>query len=132
MYREGKVVAVRRGRVEVCFDPDDRCAACQGCAGGKKPQTVSLRGAACEGDRVTVSFPEKGMLLSALLGYGLPLAGLIAGLALGAALTDAEWQWALYALAGTALLTLPARLLDRRENPWFPRIISIEKKENVS
>ena len=51
--------------------------------------------------------------------------------ALGAALTDAEWQWALCALAGTALLTLPARLLDRRENPWFPRIISIEKKENV-
>jgi len=80
------------------------------------------------GQRVLIEFPEHHFLLAALLSFGVPLAGLLAGLALGSA------GWGLPGGAAGGLLGVAAgyavlRLLDRRLPPPRPVIVAVCERQ---
>lgn len=74
------------------------------------------------GQEVVLSMPAGGLVLSALLLYGLPLLTLIVGAALGQGYGDGAA--AIAGLAGLALGFAAARMIARRyQQRWQPRLL---------
>lgn len=94
----------------------DPAASCSRCSGGQACSTVSISRLFCaptrhfcvatqellqEGDQVRLGMPEGKILYAALLGYGLPVLGLLLGALLGSLLVPAvEWVSIAAGLAG--------------------------------
>jgi len=110
---EAVVVAVEPdGTVELELDTASRCAGCAGlCAWGRS--AGRLRGSfraskpLSPGESVRVTLPAEHVLETGLLLHGLPLAALLAGGAVGAAVTQSDLGTLLGALAALAV-ALPA------------------------
>lgn len=60
------------------------CGLCQTRGGTHRVRAVDLVGA-LRGQQVLIDFPQRTFLLAAMLSFGIPLAGLLAGLLLGTA-----------------------------------------------
>ncbi|WP_417068036.1 SoxR reducing system RseC family protein [Niveibacterium terrae] len=126
-YRKARVVSVEGGEAIVAIDPLVGCGHCHepGGCGGAAGDGLGLRRTefralntlgAQPGDWVSVAVPDQGPRLAALLAYGLPALGLLAGASLaslaglgdgGAALAAVSVALAAYVL-GRALARLPA------------------------
>lgn len=108
------------GSVELEFDPASRCAGCAGLCAWMRSDASAKRirlpaAVAVEpGTRVRVSLPADRVLSSALLLFGLPLAGLLAGGAGGAVLAGSDAATLGGALLGLAAAAGASRGLRRR------------------
>lgn len=111
----GVVRASEPGRLEVELAPPPRCAGCDGaCLWYRVPSherlTLAAEAAFPVGATVTVTLPDRYLLLGASLVYGVPLVALLAGGALGSVLFRSDLGAAAggaLALGGT-LLVAPA------------------------
>lgn len=74
------------------------------------------------GQEVVLSIPAGGLAMSALLLYGTPLVGLIAGMAIGQTQGDAL-AGALGVTGLVAGFILARRISDRVKHRWEPRIV---------
>ena len=137
MDRLGEVTKVDGKWLEITFCRPSDCDKCHACMGGAKTTTLRLEGKANVGDSVLVEMPASTVTAASLMAYGLPLAGLIAGMLLGDALLPLENSLGalIGAVAGLALPLIYLVLTEkkRRQNPkWTPqikRIIPVQKAE---
>ena len=137
MERLGEVTAVDGKWLEITFCRPSDCDKCHACMGGPNTTTLRLQGKANVGDSVLVELSASTVTKASALAYGLPLAGLLAGMLLGD--TFIPMENSLGALIGAVVgLALPLTYLlvsekKRRSNPkWTPqikRIIPMSKTE---
>ncbi len=130
MERIGEVTAVDGKWLEITFCRPSDCDKCHACMGGAKTATLRLEGKARVGDRAQVSMPDSTITRASLMAYGLPLAGLLAGMFLGEAFIPLKNS--LGALIGAAAgLAIPLGYLllserKRRNDPrWTPQLVRI-------
>ena len=110
---------MRPGFVDVDLEPPPRCEGCNGaCLWYRVPRSERLTLAADVafpvGAAVTVTLPDRYLLLGASLVYGVPLVALLVGGALGAAVLGSDLGAAGGAIAALALAVLVAPVLRRR------------------
>lgn len=127
----GTVISVEGNRAWIECRRGGACAVCPGRGACEialftTPSAHRLRasvgGHACgPGTKVVVGIPPGSLVRAALLAYGLPLAGLLAGCALGAASGDVPS--AAGALVGFGAGLVAASLAGRRRMPDGPRIL---------
>lgn len=115
----GIVRAFEPGFVDVEVAPPPRCEGCNGaCLWYRVPRHERLTLAADDafevGAAVTVTLPDRYLLLGALLVYGVPLSALLAGGVLGSVLLGSDLGAAVGAGAALALALLVAPVLRRR------------------
>lgn len=83
--RDGIVIGAHAGLARIRLEPAPGCAGCGSrgtCASGAgKPQIVEIRlpEPAPPGARVTLTLPESSVAVAAVLGYLLPIVGLLLG-----------------------------------------------------
>jgi positive regulator of sigma E activity len=110
---------MKPGFVDVELEPPARCEGCNGaCLWYRVPRhehlTLAADVALPVGAVVTVTLPDRYLLLGASLVYGVPLVALLAGGALGSVLSGSDLGAAGGAGAALALAILAAPLLRRR------------------
>lgn len=115
----GIVRASKPGLVDVEIEPPPRCEGCNGaCLWYRVPHPERLTLAAdtnlAVGTPVTVTLPDRLLLLGAVLVYGVPLAALLAGGVLGAALLGTDLGAVAGAGVALAIAVLAAPVLRRR------------------
>ena len=132
MERLGEVTKVEGKWLEITFCRPSDCDKCHACMGGSKTMTLRLQGTANVGDKALVEMPASTVTQASLIAYGIPLAGMLAGMFLGDALIPLEGS--LGALIGAAVgLVIPLTVLfftekKRRQNPkWHPQLKRIIK-----
>lgn len=140
MKNKGIVTDVSGEMLTIVFDRPEACGECHNCMRGSEDcskHTIHLRGKANKGDVVEVELDDSHVMAASALAYLIPLAGFIAGLAIGWALggvftaVNAELLMALFAVIGTAIAYLVMRALDPHfsKGRWEPRIISVIPSE---
>ena len=137
MDRLGEVTKVDGKWLEITFCRPSDCDKCHACMGGGKTTTLRLQGKANVGDSALVSMPESTITQASLLAYGIPLAGLIAGMFAGNAICpDGNSLGALIgAVAGLGLALGGLMITERvrRANPkWSPQIKRIIPKNETN
>ena len=135
MIADAVVVAAHAdGTVDLEFPPMKACGACAGTCLWKRLASSRLQGLRAPaglvpGTPVSVALPDRGLVTGALATYGLPLAAILAGAAVGAALfgTDlATLGGALLALALT--LAASGRLRRRLERSILAGLVIRAKR----
>ena len=132
MCQTGKVIAVSGQTAVVRFVRGDACGRCNACFHlGAKEAEIEIRNTigARVGDEVSIELKGGSMLKASVIMYGAPLAGLLAGVLIGA-------QWGdLYAAAGGLLLCGGVFFILRGLEPRFtkmnefkPRMVEILKR----
>lgn len=123
MIRQGVVVRTEDGRLMAQVERSEACEKCGACAHGQvATQRYPLPdGTFQPGDPVAIELPDRGVLPAALLGYGVPLVMLLAGLLIGAALSLPEYAQALMALAFAVAAYVALHALEPRfrKSPRF-------------
>ena len=117
----GIVTAMNAVSIDVEFAPPTRCKGCDGaCLWYRVParQTATFQAplGVQVGSTVTVTLPERYLLLGTLLVYGVPLAALLAGAVLGMAALGSD----LGATVGAAVRASPWRLFPPLPLEWAP------------
>ena len=130
MIRTGFVKEKKGDQLRVCFERPEACEGCKGCSQGLMPkkELLTVFGQAEVGDLVDVNMPEAQTLKASLLAYALPLALLLAGLGIGAALRLPDGWMLVCALAGLLAGALLARGIDlrlRRQPKWRPSVVNV-------
>ena len=131
MLRTGKVVAAQGGTLEVCFERPEACAHCRACGGQKEETLVKIPGDVPVGRWIDVDMPEKQVLKASVLAYVLPLALLLAGLALGSALFEQEAMWAVTGIVCMGLAWVILHVIEKRmkrRNVWQPKIVNVHEE----
>lgn len=134
MRRLGEVVKIEADQAWVKFtNPTEACGSCKGCLRltlkeqtdekvFKFPLTIKAE----VGDTVMIEYPEKGIVQTMLVLYGLPILGLLAGYFLANNISGDETVSALTAfgglLAGGIVSCPAARMVDARVGQ--PRIVA--------
>lgn len=134
-YRKARVVSVEGGEAIVAVDPLVGCGHCHepGGCGGAAGDGLGLRRTefralntlgAQPGDWVSVAVPDQGPRVAALLVYGLPVLGLLAGAALAGLAGLGDGGAALAALLGALAANALGRALARL--PALSRAMKVE------
>lgn len=116
--RSGTVIGMDAGVARVRLAPAPGCAGCGSrgaCASAAaKPQIVEVRlpSATTVGSEVTLSIPESSVVLAALLGYLLPIVGLMVGAVAAIGFVDSDLSAVIGAGAGFLLGLLGARRIS--------------------
>ena len=136
MQRTGEVTAVRGEMLEVTFCRPADCEKCNACHGGEKVTKLMIRGKAEVGDIAVVEMPTKTVMQASGLAYGLPLAGLMLGLATGTMLFPQNQDIAgvICGALGLGAMVLFVHLTEskRRNDPrWKPQLIEIIPKKDT-
>lgn len=138
LLQPGRIDSINGHRVSVSVartSPCERCASGRGCGlglgdpGRRTPATLELELPAglpvAVGDPVTVAIGEPAVLRAALIVYGMPAAGLVAGAAVAAAFGLGEMAAVAVSLAGFGLACLLARRSACRALPRCePRLLA--------
>lgn len=134
MTQTGEVVESKGGTLTVVFERPAACGSCNGCM-SRQCTNVEIPGEASVGEWVDVEMPEKNVVGASAIAYLIPLALLIAGLMLGAALhgpLGIGWSKDLFAALcggvsfGIGLVIV--RCADgflRKKTGWQPRVIAV-------
>ena len=130
MQRIGEVTAIYGDMLEITFCRPSDCEKCHACHGGDKVMKILVPGKANLGDGAVVEMPTSTIVQASALAYGLPLAGLLIGLAAGATLfpQKADLAGVLCGAAGLGLAILIVRLTEakrRRDPRWKPQLVEI-------
>ena len=109
---------MRAGRIDVEFAAPPRCQGCDGaCLWYRVPERQLVTFATPldlgVGATVSVTLPDRYLLLGALLVYGVPLAALLAGAVLGVSVSDSDLGAAAGAALGLAAALGAAPILRR-------------------
>ncbi|MBP3638175.1 MAG: SoxR reducing system RseC family protein [Clostridia bacterium] len=136
MQRTGEVTAVHGEMLEVTFCRPADCEKCNACHGGEKVTKLMIHGKAQVGDIAVVEMPTKTVMQASGLAYGLPLAGLMLGLATGTMLFPQNQDIAgvLCGALGLGAMVLFVHLTEskRRNDPrWKPQLIEIIPKKDA-
>jgi len=93
----------------------EACQSCRACQFGKKEKLriPVKQGEFREGDQVLVEMSSKHLAHASILGYGVPVAGLVAGLIAGAAVFKNDFAVAALGIAGTAVGFALVKIYDR-------------------
>ena len=136
MERLGEVTKVDGKWLEITFCRPSDCDKCHACMGGSKTMTLRLQGTANVGDKALVEMPASTVTQASLIAYGIPLAGMLAGMFLGDEFLPLESS--LGALIGAAVgLVIPLIALfftekQRRKNPkWYPQLKRIIRMDEA-
>lgn len=115
MKREATVV-LHNGKLCALIVRSEACGDCHACDFGKKEEMYYPlpQGNYKEGDKVTIEISDRALGRATLIAYGLPLLCMLIGLALGAALFNAEWAQALSALVSLAAGWLIIRATEKK------------------
>ena len=113
----------------------EACLTCRACEFGRSENvTYPLpEGNYKEGDSVLITLPDRRLALASVLAYGIPLAALVAGLAIGCLVSRNELIQALFAVisGGIGALWLLVSEKKRRNTQRFKCTVSkIGSKEN--
>lgn len=128
MEQTGEVVAVSGEELVISFCRPTDCEKCGACHGAKRQTQLTLKGRAKVGDLAVVDMPSGNIIKAAMLAYGVPLIGLIAGLGLGYALGGGDLQAFAGGLLGLGLALVGVRLADRKiknNAAWHPQLIRV-------
>lgn len=128
MEQVGEVTAVRNGMLEITFCRPEECEKCHGCAGHHKPSVIRMPGEAKVGDAAVVSMPDNVLVKASLLGYILPIAGLLIGMVIAYLAFANDYAAAIGGVAGLGLALLVVLLTEkkRRANAdWQPKVTKI-------
>lgn len=131
MQRVGEVTAVRGEMIEVTFCKPEECSACHGCDGQQKASVVTVRGKAQVGDAAVVELPDSTLVRASLLGYILPVVGLLLGILIGMTVIGGDTAAAIGGVLGLAAAASAVALTEksRRKNPaWQPVLQQIIPK----
>lgn len=139
MTNKGVVTKVDGDKLTIVFERHEACGDCHACMHGStdcKKHELELRGKANVGDIVEVEMDDSHVMAASALAYLIPLAGFIAGLAVGWALRgtvpgfNEELLMALCAIVGTGIAYLVMRALDPHfsKGRWEPKIVSVSKQ----
>lgn len=131
MIRTGRVVEVRDGVLEVCFNRPEACDHCNGCAGQKHKTLVSIKGDAPLGSTVDVQMPATQVFKASVLAYGLPIVLLILGLLIGMTVFNSESIAALLGIGSMALSWGALRLMEgylQKKRNWQPYIVAVHEE----
>lgn len=115
VYRDGKLMAM--------VERPEACMSCRACEYGQRSETlVELpKGKYREGDTVEMELERGRLSKASLLAYGIPLAGLLAGLVIGNAARLTEPLQAVTAVAGALLGFGALKLLEPRFRSFRPK-----------
>ena len=133
MQRIGEVTAVHGDLLEITFCRPSDCGKCNACHNANKVMQITVEGKADVGDSAVVEMPTGTVVQASVLAYGLPLAGLLLGLAAGATLfpQNADAAGVLCGALGLGLTVLIVRLTEarrRRDPRWKPQLTEIIPK----
>ena len=130
MERTGEVTAVRGEYLEITFCRPAECEHCHACLGGEAQRKLVVKGSARIGDTAVVEMPAKNVMKASAIAYLIPLAALMGGLFLGAAVLPARAD--LGSLAGgavclaAAMLAVHAGEKKRKNDPqWQPTLLRV-------
>ena len=131
MQSVGQVVAVTNNVARVRFERTKACGKCRACLSfGETQAEVELPNTlhAKVGDWVEISLHEGEVAKASLLAYGIPLAGLVAGVLLGSLWGEiaAVFCGLLFALGGFGVLKLLEPKFSRMGS-FAPRMIRIKQ-----
>ena len=103
------VAADGNGLVDLEFMPAARCGACHGTCLWKRLQSARIERMRVDralkpGSRVTVSLPDRRILIASMTVHGLPLLAILAGAAAGAAIGGSDLGTLIGVLAALALV----------------------------
>ena len=137
MERTGEVIQVSGNQLTVQFCRPADCEKCGACHGGKQQTQIVVEGSAQVGDLATVNMPTSHVLQASALAYLLPLAGLMAGMFLGAFLPigvglDQNILALTGGVIGLGIALAAIKLCDKRikgRKDWKPQLVRVEKKE---
>lgn len=129
MTQKGIVTKSEKGFLTIQFKRGSACENCKGCSGQNTCLSIKLKGEAQVGDQVLVSMPEGQVAKASLIAYGIPLAGLMAGLLIGNS-SGSEARALVFALVGLLAGGAVIFLLDKKikkNTKWAPQIIEVIK-----
>ncbi|MDR1663351.1 MAG: SoxR reducing system RseC family protein [Clostridiales bacterium] len=126
MRETGEVIKAEGGTVTLKMKRTSACGQCRACAVGNAPDelrvTVKNECGAKENDLVRVDLKPEVFYKAALIMYGLPLTGLLAGFwlgdMLGAGLGFGEYTPLMGAVCGAAALFIVLLCIKKREPKW--------------
>lgn len=103
MQRVGEVTAVEGDILEVTFCRPADCGKCHACIGGQNKAVIRIKGKAQVGDAAVVDMPTDTVIKASLIGYILPLAGLLGGVIIGSLTAGTDAAAAIGGLLGLAV-----------------------------
>lgn len=130
MERIGEVTAVHGEWLEITFCRPSDCEKCQACHGGQKQTKLMVKGSAKVGDGAIVDMPANMVMRASATAYLIPLAGLMGGLFIGAALfpqaQDVAGLIGAVIGLGAAMCIVKCTEKFRRNKPeWQPQLKEI-------
>lgn len=132
MRQPGEITASGNGMMEITFCRPEACASCKACEGGKKEHKIRVKGEGRVGDIAIVDMPDTMIVKASAIAYGLPLIGLLAGMALGYALSGGKDISSLAgAAAGLAASLVVLKTTEKcraGKEKWNPRVVEILEK----
>ena len=135
LQRIGEVTAVRGDTLEITFCKPEECASCHGCDGHSQATVITVKGQANLGDAAIVEMPDQVLVKASVLGYVLPVTGLLGGMAIGYFAVGGDIATAVGGVIGLGLCATIVMLTDkkRRDNPaWQPVLQKILPKETLT
>ena len=132
---EGEVVELRNGVVVVKLEAGMRCmtcaarGACQAFGTGVRRIEVPSRGEVKPGQHVVLKYKSQSRILSALLVFLVPIAGLVGGFAVGVELFGSQGAGVLGAFLGLGVGFGVLRLIDKvlaKQATFLPEIVEQE------
>ena len=134
MQQIGEVTAVRGEMLEVTFCRPDDCEKCHGCDGHRKPSILTIPGKANVGDAVVVELPDRTLVKASLLAYVLPVAGLLAGLAVSMLCFGSDAAAALGGFVGLGAMAALVAVTEknrRGNSAWQPVVTKVIPRMNI-
>lgn len=115
MRQEAKIV-LHDGRLMAEVVRTEACQQCRACNFGQQERVYIDTGALeCrEGDSVYIDIDDGSVSRASVFAYGVPVAALLAGLAVGAVITDTDYLQAACAFAGLVLGLCAVKLIEKR------------------
>lgn len=133
MRETGQIVSIENGVAKVRFERSEACQKCRACDFGKKDMFLQVPAPekAQAGDWLQVELEGHNVVLASAIAYGIPLVGLLAGIALGYWLAP-DGQSDLYALLGGVVLMglgflwIALTEKKRKSKPsYMPRVVNL-------
>ena len=132
MRQPGEITESKNGMMEITFCRPEACASCKACEGGKKEHKIRVRGEGRVGDIAIVDMPDAMIVKASAVAYGIPLIGLLAGMAAGYTMSGGKDLFSMIgAAAGLAVSLAVLKITEKRragKEEWNPRIVEILEK----
>ena len=132
MRQQGEITDKKNGMLEITFCRLEACAACNACEGGKREHKIWIKGNGRVGDIAIVDMPDQMIVKASAVAYGLPLAGLMAGMLIASAITgENTWGMVIGAALGLGISMAILKMTEKNRSTkpeWNPRVVDIMER----